>query len=322
MNTTRYQSRSGRCRWGSGLMAILLGLGSSLWAQQPMPTPVLAMPYGVPAVSAASAPSAPSYASSGTANGEYPVSLPATDGAMPQGLTTASGGVSSWLAYPRGALCCGGPGGDGPIQGEVFSRWGVAVPLGTNAFTTDMNVGFSFEIGARSLFFHPTLDRAWTVSFGLESTWNSITDGSTFEIFGEPVTSFDFFGQPRREFIPVQRVTPTRLHTTTLNITLGQEYYFWGNAACNGTSKCRIGWDVGGRVGKAKLDFAVERHRTDTVGGFLVSTHADYECPLGGCILYLGGRVTYGYTWMDILQRQNNTDFQQIGVYVNTGIRF
>lgn len=318
MNTTRCQPRSGICRWG-GMLATLLGLGSSLLAQQPLPSAGMPMPNGMPAPAvsyAASQPTAPVAAGApGSVN-------PTADGAMQQPLTTAPMGVSSWLAYPRGAMCCGTPGVNGPIQGEVFSRWGVAVPIGSSPLTTDMNVGFSFEIGARSLFFNPTLDRAFTVSFGLESTWNSITNGSTFEIYGEPVTSINGFGQTNTNFIPVQRVTPTRLHTTTLNITLGEEYYLWGTAGCDGMSKCRVGWDLGGRVGKAKMDFAVERNRTDTVGGFLAGAHADWECPIGGCVFYLGGRVTYGYTWMDILQRQNDTDFQQIGAYVNTGIRF
>jgi hypothetical protein len=310
MNTTHCQPRGGIRRWG-GLLVTLIGLGSPLLAQQPLP--VSSTPMPAPAVAYTMAqPAGPVGTPEGTP----------TDGAMPQPLTTAPMGVSSWLANPRGALCCGNPGVHGPIHGEVFSRWGVAVPIGSNALTTDMNVGFSFEIGARSLFFNPTLDRAWTVSFGLESTWNSITNGSTFEINGEPVTSTNAFGQTVTNFIAIQRVTPTRLHTTTLNITLGEEIYLWGNAGCDGVSKCRIGWDVGGRVGKAKMDFAVERHRTDTVGGFLAGVHADYECPLGGCVFYVGGRVTYGYTWMDILQRQNDTDFQQIGAYVNTGIRF
>jgi hypothetical protein len=208
-------------------------------------------------------------------------------------------------------------------MGETYGRWGVAIPIGGNAFTSEMNTGFSFEIGARTLFFNPTVDRAWTVSFGLESTWNSITNGPSFPLIGESITSINIFGQPETQFIPVQNVTPARLHTTTLNIAIGHEKYLWGSALCDGMSKFRVGWDIGGRVGKAKLDFLVEKNRTDTVGGFFLATHADYECPLNGCCtFYLGGRVSYGYTWSDILQSQNNTDFQLIGVYVTTGVRF
>ena len=83
-----------------------------------------------------------------------------------------------------------------------------------------------------------------------------------------------------------------------------------------------MGVDVGGRYGTEKLEVTNFRHLTDTNAGVFLAVHSDVEIPCGCCIFQAGLRSEYGYTWSDILQRQNNSDIQDISLLVNLGLRF
>ncbi|MGL4553289.1 MAG: hypothetical protein ACRC33_19155 [Gemmataceae bacterium] len=271
-----------------GVAAALLGLGSSVFAQDVAPAAVTP-PAVLPGPSAAEVP-------------------------VPGGVTAHPPGISSWLAYPRSPICCGNVGKDGPIFGEIYTRAGVSQPFGSSRFSTDMNTGFSFTVGSRTLLFNPAADRAWVIDFGISNTWWSMTDAATFTLLDTPLPNTNLRG--------TQLVTPVRLHVMTFDLSLGQEYYAWGTAACDGTSKCRFGWDAGGRYGSSRLDFRVIQHRTDAVGGAFLAAHTDYECPLGSCMFHAGARVEYGYLFNDLLQRQNDTDVQTVNVLLTAGLRF
>ena len=64
------------------------------------------------------------------------------------------------------------------------------------------------------------------------------------------------------------------------------------------------------------------RHRTDVVGQVFFALHSDVEVPCGCCIFQAGVRVEWDYTWSDILQRQNDSNMQDLNVMINLGIRF
>ncbi len=123
---------------------------------------------------------------------------------------------------------------------------------------------------------------------------------------------------------PVRRVlnvTVQDLFRTSVDVAVGREWYLWAPANECG-SKWRMGLDVGGRVGVATVDFNEIRHRTDNLWGMFVALHSDWEVPCGCCVWMAGVRVEYAYTWMGILQSQNNADIGDIGLMMNFGVRF
>ena len=119
---------------------------------------------------------------------------------------------------------------------------------------------------------------------------------------------------------------PGRNHQASLSqdssiVGVGREYYLWGSAdqPCN---KWRVGADLGGRIGSAKVDFNEIEHRTDNLWGAYVAVHSDWEMPCGSFVWFAGLRVEYGYTWTSILQSQNNSDVGDLAVLINLGVRF
>jgi hypothetical protein len=111
------------------------------------------------------------------------------------------------------------------------------------------------------------------------------------------------------------------LNRTFFNLGGGREYYLFG--APQGDSwTWRAGFDAGGRYGSAKLELHEIRHRTDTIAGIFIALHSDVEIPYGCITLFAGVRLEWDYTWMDILQHQNNSDLQDINLILNTGFRF
>ncbi|NBO92058.1 MAG: hypothetical protein EBV06_07050, partial [Planctomycetia bacterium] len=299
--------------YSKGVTAALLCLGSSLLGQMPLtiePGPVVAT---TPVIASTPLPSGgtdlprsplyPTVDTPRTAN----LDAPLASGAV----TAPPDSISSWLAYPRSPICCGPVGKHGPIFSEIYTRAGVSVPLGVSRFTNDMNAGFTFTVGSRALLFNSATTNAWVFDFGITNTWWSITNAPSFDLInvtlpagsqGLPPTQGD------------QTVTPIFMHAITLDLSVGKEHYLWGSAACDGTSKCRIGYDLGGRYGTSRLDLVALRHRKDAVGGFFTAAHLDMECPYGSCMFYTGARIEYGYLFNDILQRFNDTDLQTINV--------
>jgi hypothetical protein len=261
--------------------------------------------------------------------------------------------LSNYITYQR-PDCCGPIGGDGPIQLELYSRAGVSVPIGNTSFTKALQNGWMIEGGGRSLFFNPAMDAAWTIDLGLSNTWNH---GEHPEIqfplnniivpFAASATAFP----PQASFaignfVPhatptITTVTPTSgpsagtaipvftapgvsihfLNRTFVNLGFGREYYLLGSAHDCGT-RWRVGADVGGRWGSAKLGLNEIRHRTGVLEGVFASVHTDLEWPCCSVVFVAGLRAEWSYTFSEILQEQNNADVQEINLMVTAGVRF
>jgi hypothetical protein len=236
----------------------------------------------------------------------------------PQG---APPGLSDWVAGCHGPRCCGPVGGNGPLVYEAYARGGVVFPVSGNLFGRALDVGWAVEAGGRSLFFNPEMDAAWTVDLGIANFNNTSGDRTTTHpLFNvqEAATTTGTTTVARLD------AALRSLNRTTVNVAGGREVWLWGTAECgHDEPNLRVGWDLGGRYGTAKLDlFHAGRHRTDVIGGVFAAAHADLEAPLGGCTLVAGVRGEWGYTWTDILQRQNNGDVEDLNLLFTLGVRY
>jgi hypothetical protein len=243
------------------------------------------------------------------------VMAPSTDGPLPGGgLRT-----SSWMAYPRCAGCCGPVGANGPLGYEVYVRNGFSFPLGGNPFGARLNTGWDVDAGARTLFFNPELDAAWTVDLSVSNVHNGSNDFTTM------YTLTNVKGGPNGggAVVPAVSVAVRDLNRTYVNVAVGREWYLWGSADCGKPDvNWRVGFDVGGRYGTEKLEVTNFDHFTDVIAGTFGSIHTDLEIPCGCCIFQAGIRAEYGYTWGDILQRQTDGDVQEINLLFTLGARF
>jgi hypothetical protein len=217
-------------------------------------------------------------------------------------------GLSNWITYTR-PECCGPVGGNGPIQTELYVRTGPSLPVEGSIFGHTLQTGWLVEGGGRSLFFNSEMDAAWDVDFGLGNVYNQ---GQHADI-KVPIN---------RPGFPTTDVSIRNLNRTTVNMTLGREWYLSGSAHDCG-QKWRAGIDIGGRFGTARLDLHEIQHRTDVIGSALVALHTDWERPCGGCCIFMTGfRVEWDYTWMDILQEQNNAEVMDVNFLLTFGVRF
>jgi hypothetical protein len=278
--------------WLSGLVAAFLSLGAVRGEGPPVPydnpgDPVIAPPAGETAP-------------------------------VPPG-TTAN--LSDWILYPRCPACCGPVGGNGPIGEEVYLRSGFDYTVGGDTFGKGLDTGWVIEGGARTLFFNPERDAAWAVDLGVSNIHNGSADRSrTFALFNLPTPTNNPGAAPPAN---PTLVSIRDLNRTYVNLSLGRERYLWGCAdGAPGQPNLRIGVDFGGRYGTEKLEVTQITHRTDTIAGMFVSAHSDLEFPCGACVFQAGIRTEWGYTWADVLQRQNNSDVQDIQLLFTFGARF
>jgi hypothetical protein len=286
------------------------------------------------------------------------------DGAMP----TPGGpedrgtpGITDYLGYLRPWNCCGPLGRDGPITSEVFVRPGLSFPIGGSLLGRVLAPGGMVEGGGRVLFFTPKQDLAFTVELGIASIWwkADVNDTVFIHNFPQPRRSVGttFFqgqtftngqvitsptGNAVIDLIPAIPITTSSVNQTYVHASLGHEVYLWGVGDCS-TPECRwrVGYDMGGRWGSAKLVFQEQffvtpdpttgtptvrpmpfKHRTDTVGGMFFALHSDLEIPTKCCLFFVGVRTEFAYIWSDILQRENNTDLMMINLMANVGLRF
>jgi hypothetical protein len=293
----------------SGLVVAFLGLGVA-HAQGPVYSldAVITPPANPPGVTAAPA-----------------IAPPLTPG-EPAGPEYGGGGVSSWLAYPRAAGCCSPTGRNGQIGSELYLRSGTSVPIGGGFFGSVMKPGWDIAGGVRTLLFNPESTAAWTADLGLTNIhyYTSTRSQATLLNFQSQVSVPSSSGIPTTTTmtIPQFAVTPAGLNNTFVNLAFGREWYLWGSAATCGECKWRVGGDFGGLWGTERVDLVEIKHKTGSISGFFVSLHSDLEIPCGCCIVYAGLRMEYGYTFSDILQRQNNTDLQSLNFLATFGVRF
>jgi hypothetical protein len=228
--------------------------------------------------------------------------------------------LSSWILYPRPAGCCGPTGAFGPIVGELFFDVGPAFNVSDGIFGHSLSTaGLDIEGGGRTLFFNPECTAAWYVSLGVTNISNHANDHSIVV----NLQNFNFQGTT----IPSLNVTPNDLNRTYADLSVGRDWYLWGPARVDGISagelpNWRVGAEVGGRWGTAKLEATEITNQSETIYGAFVAIHSEIECPWHCCIFQAGLRLEYGYTWCDILQQQNRTDLEDFNVLVTVGVRF
>ncbi len=256
---------------------------------------------------------------SGTALLDQPATFPSNP---PASTTVSTAGLSSWITWHQ-PECLGPLGGNGPIRSELFLRAGPSVPIGGGFFPDTLKTGWEIQGGGRTLFFNIQGDAAWTVDLSVSNINNTGRNPN------ESVTLRDVLvAGPRSQFggstnvlAPAVVVTTRSLNRTFVNLGFGRDMYLCGAPDAEGLT-WRVGIDGGGRYGSAKLEMHEIIHRTDTIAGMYAALHSDVEIPYGCITLLAGFRVEWDYTWMDILQIQNNSDLQDLNLLFTAGIRF
>jgi hypothetical protein len=211
---------------------------------------------------------------------------------------------ANWETHPR--ACCTGPVSDKPpIQTELYFRTGPSFIVGGGIYGNSLDTGWTFQGGAKTMFFNPYFDAAWYIDLGLGTTTNSAND------------------HPQSVILIVDDLpnlaTIRGLNRTTVNVGLGRAWYLWAPAdSVNGN--LRVAWDGGGRYGSARGDFFEITHETDVIGGLYTGIQADWEWPCQNFTFQLGVRLEYGYTWSDMLQRKS--DVQDVNLLFQAGVRF
>jgi hypothetical protein len=109
---------------------------------------------------------------------------------------------------------------------------------------------------------------------------------------------------------------------TFVDLGAGRDWWLMGSANCRDGLSVRTGLDFGGRYGSGKINFQEITHRTDVIGGVYAGIHADVEWPCGACMLSVGGRGEWSYSWSDILEHQNRADVQDVNVQLTFGVRY
>jgi hypothetical protein len=258
----------------------------------------------------------------GDAGPTLPEQLPAPYATSPSSTIVSGNGLSSWITYHR-PECMGPVGGNGPIRSEIYLRSGVSVPIAGGFFDHTLATGWDIQGGGRTLFFNTDDNAAWTVDLSLSNINNHgqhpDRSATLLNVIVPGPTSI--FGGASNVLAPSVKVTTRSLNRTFFNLGFGREWYLYGAPEGDGTS-WRVGVDGGGRYGSAKLEIHELKHRTDTIAGAFVSLHSDVEIPYGCIILLAGFRLEWDYTWMDILQIQNNSDLQDLNLLFTAGIRF
>ncbi len=242
----------------------------------------------------------------GAENAAQPVVSPPD--APPPAVGSGPFGPSNWITYRR-SECCGPLGGNGPLNMEVYLRTGLSLPVHGELFAHTVETGWFIEGGGRTLFFNQEGDRAWTLDVSIGNIYNN---------GNRPNLVYSRFGA---------HVTTRTLNRTFVGLSGGREWYLLGSANDRDVN-WRIGGDVGGRWGSARLDLndvdlppdGFERH-SHVIGGLLLSLHTDFEIPWGCCIFQSGVRVEWDYTWMNFIADHNN-DLQDVNILLSAGIRF
>jgi hypothetical protein len=228
--------------------------------------------------------------------------------------------LSNWMTYAR-PDCCGPIGGDGPICAELYIETGLSLPAWGGLFSHVLETGWEVQGGARTLFFDSDMNAAWDVELGIGNVRNQGQHADIHIPFNElvPVTN----AAPGAPQVQVQTipVTVKNLERTYASLALGRDW-FLGEPANSCDPRWRVGVDVGGRFGSARIEFHEFHHKIDVFGSALLGFHADWEYPYGCCTFQAGFRMEWAYTWMDILQSQNDSDLQDVNFLFTAGVRY
>lgn len=234
------------------------------------------------------------------------------------------GRLSDYILYRRSDSCYCPVGGNGPVQTELYLRNGASFPLGRGVFGDALGTGWMIQGGARVLFFDPPERRAWFLDASISNTWNQERNRTTTVPLSVLVPSpIPGFGPVRVNFGEggVPPVTVRDLNRTFVNFGGG---WLWnlGGPTEQGDWQARVGVDGGGRYGSGRARTVELESRSDVIYGAYVGAQFDMERNCG-CGKFLAGvRAEYSYTWTDVFQAQNQTDFDEINLLVHLGLRY
>lgn len=227
--------------------------------------------------------------------------------------------------------CCDGVGGSGPLGYDLFTRIGPSAQIGRGTLADVLQTGLYLGGGGDLFFFNPAMTSAWTLELAVANISNhahGAQNGIPYQAFVPLPASQNptgtlppvqvFFGRDPG----VPGVTVQQVNRTYVDFGGGKEWYVYGSASCAGPA-IRVGVDGGGRGGSESIRFHELPETSDTIGGLWVAVHGDLEWPLWGCcVLDVGFRIEYAYTFSDILQFQNSSDLQDLNLIFNIGVRF
>jgi hypothetical protein len=237
---------------------------------------------------------------------------------QPGAIVPAGGVLSDWIVYRR--ECCEGPEGRyTPLYTELYVNAGPTMPIGGDTLSRELQTGWTITGGARALFFNESLTRAWVFDLHLINT--NLSGGAQDTQF--PVTFFqngtrsdlvNFLGVTGRKTFSVHNY-----NRTLVGLGVGRAWYPW-QPADSDNCKLRFVADAGGRYGSGRVAFKEFGHVVDVIGQIYAGLRSELEFPCYGCMVHVGGRCEWAYTWSDVLQRQSNT--QEISALLTLGVRY
>jgi hypothetical protein len=237
----------------------------------------------------------------------------------------APGRLSSWITYNK-PDCCGPIGRDGPIKMEIYVQSGISIPVEGAYFGHTLDTGWVIQGGGRSLFYNPEGTRAWVVDLSLSNIDNHGQRSDLKATLRNPIVN--------GTRVATQLISVQSMDRTFVNLGIGHDWYLAGSALHNCRNGCasgqcndgawnwRVGIDAGGRLGSERLELNEIPHRTDAISGLFAGLTSDLEIPCGCCTFLAGFRAEWGYTFSSILQRQNDSELQDVNILFNVGLRY
>ncbi len=221
--------------------------------------------------------------------------------------------LSSWILHPAGDCC--GPADGKPIASELYLRCGPAFNIRGHDLNGALQTGLDINGGFRVSFFNQEANKAWVIDLGLRNVYNSTRSPGRY-------TLINTIDRGTGLLVPAINVTPESLNRTYFDYGLGREWYLWGSEQDESGPNWRIGADFGGRWGTAKMRFDEIRRRTGSLYGLYAAIHSDIVYPWHCYNFTAGLRLEWDYTWMHILQGQNDANLSGVNLLVTSGIIF
>jgi hypothetical protein len=195
---------------------------------------------------------------------------------------------------------------------DLYVRTGPSLPGGGNILEKILDTGWDVTGGGRSLFFNSACDAAWTADLSITYIYNHAQSSpQVLQFVPDPVN-----GNPTPALVSLRT-----LNRTFVNAALGREWYLMRPDQCGGLF-WRAGFDIGGRLGTAKVDYVQLVRPSDTIYGYFGAIHTDVEKPFGCCTAFCGFRAEWDQTLMDFLAPFNNSNVQDVNLLVTFGVRF
>jgi hypothetical protein len=232
--------------------------------------------------------------------------------------------LEAWLNYTQ-PDCCGPTGRHGPVTYDLYFRTGPSFPVGGGIFNNVLSMGWTVGGGGRTLFFNPSGSRAAFVDLSLNFTHNN-GHGRSVVPMNFPLNGLFGVNTTVRDF--------SRWH---VGLGGGWEWYMNGPGFVSGTGNWNLsyGFDVGGRYGSSHVTLDIIDpanifnlgpaanflRRQDAIGGVYSGLNLNFEMPMHGWTLILGGRTEWALTFTDVLPdyKGNLTD---INLLFNIGVRY